>query len=107
MLSNARLRILRDGTDALLARMPVQKRRVVRESPYGRRVRIVKQHVQGDPKVGSFGLVLSEEDHGIEHHSGFTTMTPKFPGIRGYHYLVRLDGDAAAQPLSHAMFECV
>ena len=105
MFDTARLRKIRDEVDTLLAEKPVTGRRIVRESPYGRRMRIVKQFIAGDPQIDTHGLVLTEAEHGIEQHMGFTTMTPKFPGIRGYHYLVHLDGDTEAKPISRDMFE--
>ena len=72
---------------------------------YGREVRIGKRLVATDPPLGALGHVLTKAEHGIKSHMGWTEMTPNYPGIRGFHYLVRLSCRKKPLMLNRDMFE--
>ena len=72
--------------------------------PYGQKVEIVHRYLEKDPPLGTIGHVLTEAEHGITRHPGYVTMTTDFPGIRGFHYLVRLEGEGKPRKMTRDMF---
>ena len=72
-----------------------------KKSLYGERVQVARRQVNEDPPIGTIGMVLSMQEHGIEVLCGgsVVTLTPRYEGIRGHHFRVALQ-DGSVRTLS-------